>query len=224
VNPLLLQNNQYSSAGSALYHGGILEIRKRFSNHFSLIGSYTYSKAIDEVTDFNSDFGPMDQTNLAGERGRSPFDQRHKVVFAAVLESPSKNRVLSGFQLAPIVRYNSQHPFNLLAGTNVNNDRHSTNDRPPGAGRNTGIGPDYVTFDMRLSRQFKLTEKARAQLMVEGFNIFNRTNFASVNNVVGVIAPPFNLSGTEAASPSQPLGFTSAFAKREVQLGARVNF
>jgi hypothetical protein len=224
VNFGLLQTNQYSSAGSALYHGGILEFKRRFSDHFSLFGSYTYSKAIDEVTDFNSDFGPMDQTNLAGERGRSTFDQRHKVVFASVLESPSKNRVLSGFQLAPIVRYNSQHPFNLLAGTNVNNDRHSTNDRPPGAGRNTGIGPDYVTFDMRLSRQFKLTEKVSAQLMAEGFNVFNRTNFASVNNVVGVIAPPFNLSGTQVASPSQPLGFTSAFAKREVQLGARVNF
>ncbi len=224
VNPFLLQNNQYSSAGSALYHGGILEIKKRFSDHFTFFGSYTYSQAIDEVTDFNSDFGPMDQTNLAGERGRSTFDQRHKVVFAAVLESPSKNRVLSGFQLAPIVRYNSQHPFNLLAGTNVNNDRHSTNDRPPGAGRNTGIGPDYLTFDMRLSRAFRLTEKASVQLMAEGFNIFNRTNLASVNNVVGVIAPPFDLSGTEAASPSQPLGFTSAFAKREVQLGVRFNF
>jgi hypothetical protein len=224
VNPFLLQNNQYSSAGSALYHGGILEIKKRFSDHFTLFGSYTYSKAIDEVTDFNSDFGPMDQTNLAGERGRSTFDQRHKVVFAAVLESPWKNRILSGFQLAPIVRYNSQHPFNLLAGTNVNNDRHSTNDRPPGAGRNTGIGPDYVTFDMRLSRQFKLTEKASVQLMAEGFNIFNRTNFASVNNVVGVIAPPFNLRPNSAASPSQPLGFTSAFPKRVVQLGVRVNF
>jgi hypothetical protein len=224
VNPLLLQNNQYSSAGSALYHGGILEIREQFSNHFSLLGSYTYSKAIDDVTDFNSDFGPMDQTDLASERGRSTFDQRHKVVLAAVVESPLKNRVLSGFQLAPIVRYNSQHPFNLLAGTNVNNDRHSTNDRPPGAGRNTGIGPDYATFDMRLSRQFKLTEKASAQFMAEGFNILNRTNFASVNNVVGVIAPPFSLSGTRAAAPSQPLGFTSAFAKREVQLGVRVNF
>ena len=75
-----------------------------------------------------------------------------------------------------------------------------------------------------MSRQFKLTEKASMQLMAEGFNIFNRTNFASVNNVVGVIAPPFNLSGTEAASPSQPLGFTSAFVKREVQLGVRVSF
>jgi len=224
VNPSLLQNNQYSSAGAALYHGGILEIKKRFSDHFTLLGSYTYSKAIDEVTDFNTDFGPMDQTNLAGERSRSTFDQRHKVVIAAVLESPWKNRVLAGFQVAPIVRYNSQHPFNLLAGTNVNNDRHSTNDRPPGAGRNTGIGPDYVTFDMRLSRAFKLAEKANVQLMAEGFNIFNRTNFASVNNVVGVIAPPFRLSGTEAASPSQPLGFTSAFPKREIQLGLRLNF
>ncbi len=154
VNPVLLQNNQYSSAGAALYHGGILEIKKRFSDHFTLLGSYTYSKAIDTVTDFNSDFGPMDQTNLAAERGRSTFDQRHKVVFAAALESFWKNRFLSGFQMAHVVRYNSSHPFNLLAGTNVNNDRHSTNDRPPGAGRNTGIGPDYVTFDMRLSRQF----------------------------------------------------------------------
>lgn len=224
VNPSLLQNNQYSSAGTAIYHGAIFELGKRFGNHFGLTGSYTYSKAIDEVTDFNSDFGPVDQADLASERGQSAFDQRHKVVLAAILESPWKNRVLSGFQVSPIVRYNSSHPFNLLAGTNVNNDRHSTNDRPPGAGRNTGVGPDYVTFDMRLSRQLKLTEEASVHLIAEGFNIFNRTNFGSANNVVGIIAPPFNLSGTEAASPSQPLGFTSAFAKREIQLGIRVSF
>jgi hypothetical protein len=224
VNPLLLQNNQYSSLGSALYHGGLFEVRKRMSNHFTFLGSYTYSKAIDTTTDFNSDFGPADQTNLAGERGLSTFDQRHKVVVAAVVESPWKNAVLRDFQLAPIVRYNSAHPFNLLAGTNVNNDRHSTNDRPPGAGRNTGIGPNSVVFDMRLSRSFKLGEKAGAQLVAEGFNIFNRTNFASVNNVVGVIAPPFELSGLTSRGPSQPQGFTSALAKRVIQLGARITF
>jgi len=232
VDPLILQSDQYSSAAGALYHGGILEIRKRFSNHFTLLGNYTFSKAIDQVTDFNTDYGPNDQTNLAAERGLSSFNQQHKVVIAAVLESPWKGgkdaslqeHIFSGFQLSPIVRYNGPHPFNLLAGTNVNNDNHSTTDRPPGAGRNTGIGPNYVDFDMRLSRRFKLTEKSSLQLTAEGFNIFNRTNFASVNNVVGVIAPPFNLRGSRAFSPSQPLGFTSAFPKRQLQFGVRLSF
>jgi hypothetical protein len=232
VNPSLLQTNQYSSQASAVYQGGILEMKKHFSNHFTVIGNYTYSKAIDQTTDFNSDFAPADQTNLAGERGLSTFDQRHKVVVAAVLESPWKSskgaslgaRVLSGFTLSPILRYNSSHPFNLLAGTSVNNDRHSTNKRPPGAGRNTGTGPDYVDFDMRLTRLFKLTEKSNLQFMAEGFNIFNRTNFGSVNNVVGVIAPPFNLQGSSVLSPSQPLGFTSAQPKRQIQFGLRFTF
>ena len=74
------------------------------------------------------------------------------------------------------------------------------------------------------TRHFKLTEKATLQVMAEGFNILNRTNFGSVNNVVGVIAPPFNLRGNRALSPSQPLGFTSAFPKRQLQFGVRLNF
>jgi hypothetical protein len=228
VNPALLQTDQYSSAGSSLYQGGILEIKKRFSNHFTVLANYTFSKAIDTTTDFNSDYGPNDQTCLSCERGLSSFDQRHKVVVATVVESPWKNRALSGFELAPIVRYNSAHPFNLLAGSNVNNDRHSTTDRPPLAGRNTGIGPNYVDFDMRLSRQFKLTEKASVQFIAEGFNIFNRTNYGSVNNTVGVIAPDpalgFNLSGRRDRSPSQPLGFTSALPMRQLQFGVRLSY
>lgn len=223
VDPLILQNNVYSSAASAVYHGAILEVKKRFSRHAALFGSYTYSKAVDTATDFNSDFAPFDQTNLAGERGLSSFDQRHKVVIASVLESPWKG-ALSGFELAPIVRYNSSHPFNLLAGTDVNGDRHSTNDRPLGVGRNTGIGPNYFDIDMRLSRQIKLNETASVQLMLEGFNLLNRTNFASVNNVVGVTAPSFNPVGSSTLSPSQPLGFTSALAKRQLQLGVRLTF
>jgi hypothetical protein len=223
VNPLLLQADQYSSAGAAIYNAGIFEVRGRLSDHVSLLANYTYSKAKDDVTDFNTDYGPNDQTDLAAERALSTFDQRHKLVIAAVLDSPWSG-ALSGFQLSPIIRYNSAHPFNLLAGTNVNNDRHSTTDRPPGAGRNTGIGPNYIDVDMRLTKEFKLSEKAGLQLMLEAFNLFNRTNFASVNNVVGVIAPPFDLHGTSAVSPSQPLGFTSSFPKRQMQLGVRLTF
>lgn len=235
VNPAILQADQYSSQASALYEGAIIEVKKRFSDNFTLLGNYTYSKAFDTSTDFNSDFGPQDNTNLSIERGLSDFDQRHKFVVAAVVDSPWKNAALSGFELAPIIRYNSGHPFNLLAGADVNGDRHSTNDRPIGAGRNTGLGPDYTDFDMRISRRFKVSERANLQLVAEGFNIANHTNFASVNNVVGLGfglpaalggggATTFHVHGTSAVGPSQPLGFTSALPKREIQLGLRLNF
>jgi len=243
VNPFIVQNNEYASVGAALYQAGILEIKKRFSNHFSVFGNYTYSKGFDTGTDFNSDYGPQDPTNLGADRGLSEFDQRHKVVMAGVIDSPWTNAVLAGFQLAPIFTYNSGHPFNLLAGGEVNGDNHTTNERPIGAGRDTGLGPSYTNFDMRLSWQHKLGEKARVQLTAEGFNIANHTNFASVNNVVNplfgiqtgsTVCPvagtcttgnaSFDVHGSAALSPSQPLGFTSAFPKRQIQLGLRFMF
>src|SRR5262249_18620311 len=84
----VLRDNVYSSKGAALYEGGILEIKKRFSDRVTLMVNYTYSKAFSTSTDFNSDFGPQDNLNLAAERGLSDFDQRHKLVIAGVLESP----------------------------------------------------------------------------------------------------------------------------------------
>jgi hypothetical protein len=235
--PGVLQSDVYSSKGSGLYEGGILEIKKRFNDHISLMANYTFSKGFSTTTDFNSDFGPQDNTNLAGERGLSDFDQRHKLVIASVLQSPAKNKFLSDFQFSPIFRYSSGHPFNLLAGNDVNGDRHSTNDRPIGAGHNTGLGPDFMSFDMRLSRGFKVTEKANLQFMFEAFNLFNRINYASVNNVVGAnFGLPttagglgftsFNVSGTALRSPSDArgLGFTSAFPMRQLQLGVRLAF
>ena len=239
VNPLVVQNNQYSSEAYALYEGGILEIKKRFSDHFTLFGNYTYSKGYDTSTDFNSDYGPQDPTNINIDRSLSEFDERHKVVIAGVFDSPWKQTVLSGFQLAPIFSYHSGHPFNLLAGGEVNGDNHTTNERPIGAPRDTGLGPNYIDFDARLTWQHKLGEKANVIITAEGFNLANRTNFASVNNEVSPLfglTPGFTtfnvhglrpgsaLAGGGTATPSTPLAFTSAFPKRQIQLGVRLTF
>ncbi|HEY6306528.1 MAG TPA: TonB-dependent receptor [Candidatus Angelobacter sp.] len=236
ANLLVLQADQYSSAASSLYYGGVLEVKKRFSDHFTLFGNYTWSRATDDSTDFNSDFGPVNNTDLAAERGLSTFDQRHKLVAAAVITG-TKRGLLSGFQLSPIVKYNSGHPFDILAaGTDINGDRHSTNDRPLGIGRNTGQGPDYSDVDLRLTRSFKVGEHGALQFVAEAFNLFNRTNFASVNNEVptfgGFADPskvPANLSGTflnpQTISPGgAPGAFTSALPRRQLQLGARFTF
>jgi hypothetical protein len=123
-----------------------------------------------------------------------------------------------------------------LAGADVNGDNHSTNDRPIGAARDTGMGPNYIDFDMRLTRGFKVGERANLQFLAEAFNLANRTNFASVNNVVGAnFGLPaiqggqpgfssFNVHGSSVLSPSQPLGFTSAYPMRQIQLGVRIGF
>ncbi|MGA8034643.1 MAG: TonB-dependent receptor [Candidatus Acidiferrales bacterium] len=226
VNPYILQNNQYSSIASALYQGGLFEMRKRFGDHFTMLANYTFSKAFDDSTDFNSDYAPFNETQLYAERALSDFDQRNKVVVAGVFDSPWENsKILKGFQLSPIFNYNSGHPFNLLAGSDINGDNHFTNDRPPGAGRNSGLGPNFISFDMRLSKTFRFHDKYGVELMAEGFNIANHTNYASVNNIVGAdFAPPFDVHGTAALGPSQPLGFTAALPKRQIQLGARFSF
>ena len=239
VNPLIVQNNQYTSAASALYEGGIIEVKKRFGNHFTLFGNYTYSKAFDTSTDFNTDYGPQDPTDLGADRGLSEFDERHKFVAAGIFESPFKNPFLAGFQLAPIFSFHSGHPFNLLAGGEVNGNNHTTNERPIGAPRDSGLGPNYAAFDMRLSWEHKIGERLKLQITAEAFNLFDRTNYASVNNEVGPFFPftpgftTFNVKGIKpgtalpdgtVAGPSTPLGFTSALPMREFQLGARFTF
>lgn len=252
VNPLIAQNNQYTSAASSLYEGLIIEMKKRFSDHFTMFGNYTFSKGFDTSTDFNTDYGPQDPTDLSLDRGLSEFDQRHKVVVAGVFDSPWKQAILSGFQLSPIFTYHSGLPFNLLAGGEVNGNNHITNERPLGSPRDTGLGPNFYDWDMRLSWQHKLGERVNMILTAEGFNIANRTNFASVNNEVnplfGIQTTPglcpipgqcptgnttFNVHGLrsgkvlpdgEVVTPSTPLAFTSAFPKRQVQLGIRFAF
>jgi hypothetical protein len=220
ANPLIFQYNVYESSANAYYRGLIFEVRRRVSRSLSLAGNYTFARAEDEVTDYNSDFQANDQSNLRAERSLSTFNQRHKFVVYGVWQAPGK------LQISPIFRANSARPFNLLVGADINADRHSNTDRPPGAGRNTGIGPGFYTFDMRVSKRFMLggTERRFVELLAEGFNITNHLNYSSVNNTVGVLRGPFNLTGRHDRSPSEPLGFTSAFDPRRIQLGVRISF
>jgi hypothetical protein len=218
LNPLIAQHNVYESTAQAWYSGLTVELRRRFGRSFSVTSNYTLSRAIDEVVDFSGDYEANDQTNVRAERALSSFDQRHKIVAYGTWNAPA------GITLSPIFRAYSSRPFNLLAGFDLNRDRHQNTDRPRFAGRNTGIGPNFWTFDLRLSRSIRLTEEDSVELMVEGFNLLNRLNFAGINNTVGDMSPPFTVSGRRDLSPSQPLGFTSAYEARKIQLGARFMF
>ena len=233
-DPTIFQEIIYESAASANYNGFIVEVNKQFGHGLAIAGNYTLSKAYDQVTDYNSDFRASDQLNERGEYSLSAFDQRHKVVVYAVIQSPFKHAALRDFTLTPIFRANSGRPFNLLSGTDVNSDRSTNGDRPlllvGGApsgfiGRNIGKGPSFATFDMRLTRKIAFNERMSLDLTIEGFNLLNRLNFAAVNNTVG---PTFDrttdIKGISTVGPSSPLGFTSAFDARRLQIGAKFRF
>jgi hypothetical protein len=74
---------------------------------------------------------------------------------------------------------------------------------PPGSygnvGRNAFRGPHFVNVDLSLVRMFKLNEHENLQFRVEGFNIFNHTNF------VGGYAPAGQYAGSSYVTLSQNL-------------------
>lgn len=229
-DPLRLQDNLYESSANSFYHGFIVSLQKRLSGHISLNASYTLSKAIDEQTDFNSDFSAQNPLDVRADQALSDFDQRHRAVLSGVFRSPfgghsRGSKLLQNWLFAPIFSAASGRPFNLLLGFDANNDGRPTTDRPGAAGRNTGRGPDFFSLDARLARRVPLGEGRYLVFSIEGFNLCNRTNFLQINNIVGAMPfTTYDVRGDKSAATTQPLGFTSANDPRELQFGVRFSF
>lgn len=133
----------FSSAGliagiaNSSYNALEASLKKRFSHGISFLTSYTYSKAIDDVSSFNmtgSAAKPVagendlaqDPFNLAAERGPSLFDARHRLVFSYQWALPflreSRGFVRAAFanwQLNGIVTLMSGTPFTVFDSTDV---------------------------------------------------------------------------------------------------------
>ncbi len=75
------------SNGSSIYNGLTANLRKRFSNHYEFLASYTWSHAIDDSTDLQSTLTPQDSYFPGVDRSSSLFDQRHRFVFSGVYQS-----------------------------------------------------------------------------------------------------------------------------------------
>ncbi len=234
INPLLLQYNVWQSTGNSWYNAMIAQVSRRLRSNFTLNASYTLSRAIDDVTDFQPDFEANNQLDARADRGLSPFNQKHRFVGNAVYFSPwhasrgagFAHNLFSDFVVSPIVIANSAVPFNLLTGYDNVGDRHVTTHRPPGAGRDIGIGPNFFTANLRLSRSFRWGPERTIEFIADGFNLTNRTNFLTVNNIVGnlTLAQLPNPLQARPGPPTSPLSYTSAGDPRQFQFGLRLRF
>ncbi|HXI94067.1 MAG TPA: TonB-dependent receptor [Blastocatellia bacterium] len=245
----ITQFTDYQSRGSSIYHGVTFQLIKRFSDNFSFQTSYTFSKAIDDQTDFNSAFAPPFPSRLGTERSLSTFDVRHNFVVTGVFVSPFKSgaghsfgsRALADITLSPSIFLRTGIPFTIRTGADINGDTRSGTDRLFYIGRNTGIGPNYQSVNLRLSKMFRFGAESakRIEFSVDGGNLFNRTNFGSVNELVPTA---FDAAGNPTAIDylsdtvrlhgrrdrdfrrGDPLSFTTAFNPRQFLLGLKFAF
>ena len=107
-NPNFQNNKQYSPAADSQYDGLSVSYVQRPTNWGSFRVSYTYSKALDDVSEFFFS-APLNNFNVHQDWGRSDDDQRHRLVFDATIHTsfaPATTlweRISHGFQLSGIL-------------------------------------------------------------------------------------------------------------------------
>jgi hypothetical protein len=210
-NPDFANISRFEAIGDSWVHGVTFSLIARPVSWGSARLSYTLSKA--EDTAGNAFFStPQDNADIAAEKGPSDNDQRHRIVMSGTIGGEAL-RALHGIEIGYVVSYATGVPFNVLAGSDLNNDTNN-NDRPAGVSRNSGRQSSTGSVDLRVGRSFKISGRQSVEALVEAFNLFNRVNILSVNSTFGsgtVPLPTFGLP-TLAGDP------------RQIQLGLRWNF
>lgn len=251
IDPTIVQKNTYSSTGNSIYHGMTASLTKRWSNHLQFQTNYTFSKAIDDTTDFSSGIAAFRPTRLNLERGISAYDITHNFVANAVYSSPFQagqghnilSRVLADMSISPILFLRSGVPFAIrvpsLGGAAGNGTvAHTAYARPFNAGRNTGTGPAFRSLDMRIAKSLFIRRESglRFDFIVSGTNLFNHTNFSRVNDIFPadlgtfpfLLNGPYNVTGFKSTNiktvASTPLAFTEANDARQIQFGLKLAF
>ena len=243
------------------YDGLLLSVEKRLSNHYQFRASYTLSKAFNYANDDQIPFsnGPLNPNNLQLEYGPTPNDQRHRFTFSGVVGLPA------GIRLAPIFTLASRVPMDILVpgggqripqlqrnaggrlfhtGAELNafikqiNAAGGFGGQPlPLVSESARFSDTFSSFDLRLSKVFKIGERVRIEPLVEAFNLFNvtnvlgfsKSNYSGFSNVlVRDSNDPTSAGFLRSSSFGQPVttagGVFGSGGPRAFQFAARVTF
>jgi hypothetical protein len=237
-----------------------LTVDKRFAHRYQFHSAYTLSKTLNEANYDQIPFGypPVDPTNLRREYGPAPNDQRHRLVMQATVDLPlgvqfspiwtygsgvpmdilyvdqngNKSRVpqlarnaggrsiQTGAQLNGIIAH-----INAAGG-------ESGGIMLPSVSPNARFNDTFNSFDLRLSKVFRLSERFRVQAIGEAFNLFNITNVLGVNsadysgyfNVLVADNMNPNYSSKFGTPVSTAGGIFGSGGARAFQLAAKLTF
>ncbi len=247
------------------YNALTVEVQKRANKYISYDANYTWSHALDfnqtSVTGFSSNnwFDPY--ANARSNYGNSYLNVKHRAVGWAIFNIPGAGSnhyvrsVTSGWSIKPALQVQSGLPYSAsasptpagqctsaavgttpacltanntgLAGTGVT--------YIPQIGRNTFTYPRDISLDLRIQRDFKLSDRFNFQVIAESFNVANHQNVTGINTTAfsaGTTTP----AATTASTPVQQLVYSStfgavtnsnnnyAYGPRTIQAGGRLFF
>ncbi len=147
-NPQFGEITQQESSGDSNYHSLQARLQQRLAFGLSLLGAYTFGKSIDNASGVFSSLGdpnyPQNSFNLAGERGRSGFDIRHRFSLSYSYELPfgkgqkgAAKALLDGWQTFGVITLQTGRPFTVAllpefdnSNTGISNLGFLGNDRP----------------------------------------------------------------------------------------------
>ena len=198
----------------------------------------------------------LDQFSKISNRGISPTDQRQRLVLNGIWNMPFGKsgsgvgaRIVKGWTFSGIYNADSGRPYStnlsLPSSPFTNTDGTLWNGYGgvlgqgglnvlPSVPRNNNIGRSTFRLDLRLGRDFKITDRLTTQILAEGFNIFNHSNWTNYITTAYIGTAPASTSGvntpvllsrnplfgTPTGDGSQPDG-TNA---RRFQLALRFRF
>ncbi len=219
--PILGRVDLEQSSGRSRYDGMNISYRRRLHHNFTVNATYTLSQALayngNSAAFRNRAWDPFNMF-ASYELGPTPNDSRHRFSMGSVINLPG------GFQVAPIVQWESARPYTAGYGgavdiLGVGGGRGTShvvvfNDKPddltatlaafgdPGASNanrqkyrnclrsgqcthapfNNLRGQPFFQLDTRVTKNFRMGERANLQAIFQVFDLTNRANFG--NNFV----------------------------------------
>ncbi|HKB12559.1 MAG TPA: TonB-dependent receptor [Vicinamibacterales bacterium] len=206
------------NGGHTEYNALKLALTKRLSHHYDLQANYTFGRARGDVDNFRlaNSFVPG-LTAIDGDRsyqwGPSDTDVPHVFVLSGMYEAPL------GLRASAILFARTGFPYTGVVGVDSDGDgfqsTSSFSDRPASLGRNSFRYPAVVTLDTSVAYDLKVAGSNRVELRFDVFNLLNRTNVSTVNNVIGL---------NPAAPPASFGTITAVRDQRQAQVAVRYRF
>jgi hypothetical protein len=213
--------NVYTNEGRSEYKALIASLNGTLKGGHLITASFTWADKKNISDDFTPalvDY-PSDPADIEAEWGRSRADERYRIILSGIFRLPWQ------ITLAPIYEYGSGQPWNARLGYDYNGDLRFS-DREPGVEKYSEDGPDYNNFSLRITKSFRLGDAGSFDLIVEGFNLLDSTNY----DPNSIDAAKYR-SGPTLTNPAAPYvanpnygNYLWTLPPREIQLGLRFVF